>query len=206
MLNVKRIISAIAAAALTMTFSASVYAASHNGVLPGANLGPFDIQIRNNGDVKPDYWVEITWGSLTFNYTQPAWDPSTHTYPGAGILKVENEGGNLLTITNHSNVLVNIEFLFEPIDNSVTKWGGINTNFTCGELSGSEITVPLEAWDDGQADGSYTAQVAFMPVADEIFQTRFQREWNYASQGPHKCDMGTICLTLRDPNPQPDES
>lgn len=53
------------------------------------------------------YSVDIAWGDMEFTYTAAAgvWDPGTHTITGAdgGTWKVNNEGGNKITVTNHSN-------------------------------------------------------------------------------------------------------
>lgn len=56
------------------------------------------------------YSVDIDWGDMEFTYTAAAgvWDPTTHTITGAdgGTWKVNNEGGNKITVTNHSNTAV----------------------------------------------------------------------------------------------------
>ena len=56
------------------------------------------------------YSVDIAWGDMEFTYTAAAgiWDPATHTITGAdgGTWKVNNEGGNKITVTNHSNTAV----------------------------------------------------------------------------------------------------
>ena len=62
------------------------------------------------------YSVDIAWGDMEFTYTAKAgvWDPATHTITGAdgGTWKVNNEGGNKITVTNHSNTGVTATFSY----------------------------------------------------------------------------------------------
>lgn len=60
------------------------------------------------------YSVDITWGDMAFTYTAEAgiWDPTNHTYTDAkgGAWAVDKEGGNTITVTNHSNADVTAVF------------------------------------------------------------------------------------------------
>ena len=62
------------------------------------------------------YSVDITWGDMAFTYTAEAgiWDPSTHKTTDAegGVWKVDNDGGNTITVTNHSNTGVTAAFSY----------------------------------------------------------------------------------------------
>ena len=62
------------------------------------------------------YSVDITWGDMAFTYTAAAgiWDPATHTITGAdgGTWKANNEGGNQIKVTNHSNTAVTATFSY----------------------------------------------------------------------------------------------
>ena len=62
------------------------------------------------------YSVDIAWGDMEFTYTAAAgvWDPATHTITGAdgGTWKVNNEGGNQIKVTNHSNTAVTATFSY----------------------------------------------------------------------------------------------
>ena len=62
------------------------------------------------------YSVDITWGDMAFTYTAEAgiWDPAKHTYTGAegGTWKVDKDGGNTITVTNHSNTGVTAVFSY----------------------------------------------------------------------------------------------
>lgn len=62
------------------------------------------------------YSVDITWGDMAFTYTAAAgtWDPAKHTYTGAegGVWTVDKDGGNTITVTNHSNTDVTAAFSY----------------------------------------------------------------------------------------------
>lgn len=62
------------------------------------------------------YSVDIAWGDMAFTYTAAAgtWDPANHTYTGAegGVWTVDKDGGNTITVTNHSNTDVTAAFSY----------------------------------------------------------------------------------------------
>lgn len=62
------------------------------------------------------YSVDITWGDMAFTYTAEAgiWDPTTHKTTDAegGVWTVDKEGGNTITVTNHSNTGVTAAFSY----------------------------------------------------------------------------------------------
>ena len=66
------------------------------------------------------YNVDITWGDMAFTYTAVAgiWDPTNHTYTDAkgGAWAVDKEGGNTITVTNHSNADVTAVFSYAPAE------------------------------------------------------------------------------------------
>ena len=62
------------------------------------------------------YSVDITWGDMAFTYKAEAgtWNPANHTYTGAegGVWTVDKDGGNTITVTNHSNTDVTAAFSY----------------------------------------------------------------------------------------------
>lgn len=62
------------------------------------------------------YSVDITWGDMAFTYTAEAgiWDPTTHKTTDAegGVWTVNNDGGNTIKVTNHSNTGVTAAFSY----------------------------------------------------------------------------------------------
>ena len=82
------------------------------------------------------YNVDITWGDMAFTYTAEAgiWDPTNHTYTDAkgGAWTVDNkDGGNTITVTNHSNTDVTAAFSYAP----ASGFEGINGSFDKDSLA-----------------------------------------------------------------------
>lgn len=65
---------------------------------------------------------DISWGVMSFTYT-PSWDPSTHTDMGG----TWTATGNTVTVTNHSNVDVNVTFTFASVNSLATIVGSTFT-------------------------------------------------------------------------------
>ena len=82
------------------------------------------------------YSVDITWGDMAFTYTAEAgiWDPANHTYTGAegGAWTVDNkDGGNTITVTNHSNTDVTAVFSYA----AASSFEGISGSFDNASLA-----------------------------------------------------------------------
>lgn len=92
------------------------------------------------------YNVDITWGDMAFTYTAEAgiWDPTNHTYTGAegGAWAVDKEGGNTITVTNHSNADVTAVFNYA----ADTGFEGITGTFDNASLNlESAVGTTVEA-------------------------------------------------------------
>lgn len=81
------------------------------------------------------YSVDITWGDMAFTYTAEAgiWDPTTHKTTDAegGVWTVDKEGGNTITVTNHSNTGVTAAFSYAAADG----FGDISGSFDHDSLT-----------------------------------------------------------------------
>lgn len=82
------------------------------------------------------YNVDIAWGDMAFTYTAAAgtWDPANHTYTGAegGVWTVDNkDGGNTITVTNHSNADVTAVFSYAAAEG----FTGISGSFDNASLA-----------------------------------------------------------------------
>lgn len=81
------------------------------------------------------YSVDITWGDMAFTYTAEAgiWDPTTHKTTDAegGVWTVDREGGNTITVTNHSNTGVTAAFSYA----AVSGFDGISGSFDHASLN-----------------------------------------------------------------------
>jgi len=58
--------------------------------------------------------LDISWGSMAFTYTAGTqeWDPATHTYKETAGTWNCDEGANKITLTNHSNIGVDVWMTF----------------------------------------------------------------------------------------------
>ena len=114
-MNMKKITTLLAAAALVCTMGTTAFAADQDGVSTGSY--PADVKgtykAGSSGDVV--YSVDIAWTDMNFTYTgagEGTWDPETHQYSGS------SEGAwtasdNSITVTNHSNAAVKATAKFE---------------------------------------------------------------------------------------------
>lgn len=92
------------------------------------------------------YNVDITWGDMAFTYTAEAgtWNPANHTYTGAegGVWTVDKDGGNTITVTNHSNTGVTAAFSYA----ADTDFTGITGTFDNASLNlESAVGTTVEA-------------------------------------------------------------
>lgn len=86
------------------------------------------------------YSVEITWGSMEFDYKVPdkEWNPETHEeqpVAGSGGWTCK-EGANKITVKNHSNENVKVAFDFDAISQYYIQ--GSNDGFTKVEVSNND--------------------------------------------------------------------
>ena len=95
------------------------------------------VRYSNDPNGKPaQISVDITWGELSFTYSDGTWNPETHTYDGAGWNVVE-EGGNSIKVENTGNTDVNVTYDYNAVEN------GITGSFTDGENPVSEpVSLP----------------------------------------------------------------
>ena len=77
--------------------------------------------------------VDITWGDLSFTYSDGTWNANTHTYDGAG-WNVDEEGGNSITVDNTGNTGVNVSYAYQNAET------GITGSFTDGE---NPVSAPV---------------------------------------------------------------
>ena len=126
-MKTKRILAAVLGLALAVGMSTTAFAAGGSKVLkdgdiPGDLTPAIDVvgAYSGDGEVADVYNVKIVWGEMTFTYKttgDKTWDAEDHTYN-------VNEGdewvaeGNTVTVYNHSNVPVDVEFAFTPDDST----------------------------------------------------------------------------------------
>src|SRR5699024_659296 len=85
------------------------------------------VRYSNDPNGKPaQISVDITWGDLSFTYSDGTWNPDTHEYENDG-WTVDNEGGNSITVDNTGNTGVNVSYAYQNAET------GITGSFTDGE-------------------------------------------------------------------------
>ena len=85
------------------------------------------VRYSNDPNGKPaQISVDITWGELSFTYSDGTWNPDTHEYDGEG-WTVDEEGGNSIKVENTGNTDVNVTYEYKAEET------GITGSFTDGE-------------------------------------------------------------------------
>lgn len=106
---------------LAMVFSLAPLSAYADTITAGGGTASHDVKATYRADSSGGaggtvYSVDITWGDMAFTYTAEAgiWDPAKHAYTGAegGAWTVDKDGGNTITVTNHSNADVTAAFSY----------------------------------------------------------------------------------------------
>ena len=105
-MNMKKITTLLAAAALTCAMGTTAFAADQDGVSTGDYTADVNGTYQAGGAVV--YSVDIAWTDMNFTYTgagEGTWDPETHQYSGSseGAWTASNDS---ITVTNHSNAAV----------------------------------------------------------------------------------------------------
>ena len=85
------------------------------------------VRYSNDPNGKPaQISVDITWGELSFTYSDGTWNPETHEYDGEG-WTVDKEDGNTVKVENNGNTAVSVSFTYTATVD------GITGSFTDGE-------------------------------------------------------------------------
>ena len=95
------------------------------------------VRYSNDPNGKPaQISVDITWGELSFTYSDGTWNPDTHEYDGEG-WTVDKEDGNTVKVENNGNTAVSVSFAYNATVD------GITGSFTDGENPVSEpVSLP----------------------------------------------------------------
>lgn len=113
-MNMKKMISLLAAAALVCTMSTTAFAADQTGVNTGEYSNNVKGTYQAGGASATVYSVNIIWDSLEFTYTaagEGTWNPATHEYDGGS--EASWSGSKNITVTNHSNAAVKATASFQ---------------------------------------------------------------------------------------------
>lgn len=136
---------------LAMVFSLAPLSAYADTITAGGGTASHDVKATyransSGGAGGTVYSVDITWGDMAFTYTAEAgiWDPATHKTTDAegGVWTVDKDGGNTITVTNHSNTGVTAAFSYAAADG----FGDISGSFDNASLTlESAVGTAVEA-------------------------------------------------------------
>ena len=114
---------------------------SSHGIVYCIEGDPASYSNDPNGNPAQVISVDITWGELSFTYSDGTWNPETHTYDGAG-WTVDEEGGNSIKVENTGNADVNVTYDYKAVEN------GITGSFTDGE---NPVSAPMSLPENGSS-------------------------------------------------------
>ena len=83
--------------------------------------------------VPPVTEVTITWGALSYTYSESTWNAATHSYEGAG-WTTDTENGNTVKVENTGNTAVSVSYAYTAVES------GITGSFTDGE---NPVSAPV---------------------------------------------------------------
>ena len=109
---------------------------SSHGIVYCIEEDPVRYSNDPNGKPAQIISVDITWGELSFTYSDGTWNPDTHEYDGEG-WTVDKEDGNTVKVENNGNTAVSVSFTYTATVD------GITGSFTDGETPVSEpVSLP----------------------------------------------------------------
>ena len=136
-MNMKKITTLLAAAALTCAMGTTAFAADQDGVKTGDYTADVKGTYQAGGSGAVVYSVDISWTDMSFTYTgagEGTWDPETHQYSGSseGAWTASDDS---ITVTNHSNAAVKATAKFEA------ETGYESTTMTFGNNGATVVTA-----------------------------------------------------------------
>lgn len=161
--------------ALTMIFAlSSVAFAENNRDNNGEGVGTESTNVKINvkkldASEEPVYSINIAWGNLTFAYEYTEWNDETHVFDGGWVKMVDENKTYVdsmsadITITNHSNVPVNVDAVYNKTNNA-TELAGITTNLA---IKTGDVNLSAAAGESVEAI-AYTFTVGGAPENTEI--------------------------------------
>ena len=141
-MNMKKITTLLAAAALTCTMGTTAFAADQDGV----NTGSYSADVKGTyqaGSSGAVYSVDIAWTDMSFTYTgagEGTWDPETHQYSGGSSEGAWTASNDSITVTNHSNAAVKATASYQAetgYDSTTMTFG--NNGATVATAVGTEV-------------------------------------------------------------------
>ena len=139
-MNMKKITTLLAAAALTCAMGTTAFAED------GVSTGSYSADVKGTyqaGSSGAVYSVDIAWTDMSFTYTgagEGTWDPETHQYSGGSSEGAWTASNDSITVTNHSNAAVKATASYQPetgYDSTTMTFG--NNGATVATAVGTEV-------------------------------------------------------------------
>lgn len=118
-MKTKKVLAVVLALVMALALSVTAFAGENNGTKPENGPTKIDVTGAYSGEGTPIdvYSVDISWGSMEFTYKttgEKTWNPETHEYNvNEGDGWVFEDGADVVTVVNHSNAAVKVDFSFE---------------------------------------------------------------------------------------------
>ncbi len=194
-MKMKKLSAVVLALAMAMSLCTTAFATeptrnSKISTLPDSQ----DITVTGTyaGDPSETYSVDVVWGAMEFTYNangKTQWNPESHEYDladGGEAAKWDYEG-NTVTVTNHSNKDVNVNFSFVK-DTSVKGDYTVKFDYTDNTNPVVGDTVKLDAGVE-HAYGNADKVVATLTIADGGYLDASNKNANLT--------LGTITVTVK---------
>ena len=147
-MNMKKLVSMLAVAALTCAMGTTAFAADQDGVKTGDYTADVKGTYQAGGSGAVVYSVDIAWTDMSFTYTgagEGTWDPETHQYSGSseGAWTASNDS---ITVTNHSNAAVKATASYQAetgYESTTMSFG--NNEATVATAVGTEVDLAPSA-------------------------------------------------------------
>lgn len=153
-MNMKKLTTIVLALVMALSLCSTAFATENSGKATITTVD--DAQKQNqqqinvtgsyDGTTVDTYSVDVKWDAMEFVYTandQTQWNPEKHTYDlktGGTAAAWSALNGDTVTVTNHSNKAVKVEFAFEKAD-------GVNGLYT-GTFDKTEATLAAGVEND----------------------------------------------------------
>lgn len=171
----KKTISITMAFALVATLSTAAFAAAADDADIKKDIG---VNAKYVEDIKTSKTIsaDVVWGEMEFTYSvngTKTWNAKTHEYD------IDTKGewsakGNDISVTNHSNAAIDVDFTYQPLDEySVVKGTFTNDEFTIPTAEGKAVndeslTVSTALTLSGELSSDVTALTKVGNVAVNI--------------------------------------
>ena len=124
----KKLLTATLTLALALSMSVNAFAAT----IDSSRKQDIDVQAKytDSVDFPTVYSVDISWGEMAFTYTvsgEKLWDPEKHDYEISTSYEW-TATGNEITVTNHSNTAVKVDFTYAANNGHNTVTGSFSQN------------------------------------------------------------------------------